>query len=847
MTPQSENPTQLILNSIHDAKKVQSGWSALCPAHNDQQPSLSIREGSNGECLIHCHAGCTPERIMNSLGLELKHLYPSGSLDCSPNPGKQSVVAATYDYCDASGNLIFQVVRYEPKTFRQRRPDGNGGYIWDMKGQNRVLYNLPGLKKAIAANHSVFVVEGEKDAESLTRIGQCATCNVGGAGKWLDSYNEALGDADVVILPDNDEPGRQHAEWVAKSLQGYAKQVKVLELPDLPEKGDVSDWLDAGGSIDELLRLVDETPVFEEPINPTKQSSPATFPCTDFGNSERFIAIYGRDVKYVADWNKWIYWDEFRYTLDEIFHIELLGKNTIRSIYAEAANAQNDDTRKELAKWARSSESAQRLQNMLTLARSMLAIVSDLLDTDQYLLCVKNGTLDLRTGYLLAPLRDHLITKQTPIIYDPVAQCPTFMEFLERVQPDPKAREYLQRCFGYSLSGDISEHCVFFMYGEGRNGKSVTLEILKALVGREYFKKIDAELLMNKSSRNAAETKADLIGKRVVSTTEIGEGQRLNEALIKDMTGGDTQDARKLYCQSRDFVVKFHIWLYGNHKPTIRGNDLGIWSRIRLIPFSVVIPEAEQDKHLIDKLHLELPGILNWAVEGFMKWQKDGLQEPDVILDATNEYRKEQDSLQEFLADYCVIAKNCSVSKKSLWDAYQTWTKETGEDGYDSQRLFNDEIRRRPGIKDGRLHAGAKAWNGIGLMDKEDRGPDKTSVLGDQGDQGDQVSTTFSENILHGKSHENTVTPVTPVSHEAGDTRRGMDIHEEDYLFLDADDLLGIGTDDLDSELNSMQPYEAEIVSECDDMSACNGGKEVETLYESCPTEDWDDITLNEL
>ncbi len=618
----------------------------------------------------------------------------------------------------------------------------------------------------------IFIVEGEKDVHSLTSFGQCATCNPGGAGKWQDCYNESLDGADVVVLPDNDEPGRLHAESIAKSLLGHARTVRVLELPGLAKKGDVTDWIDAGGTADELLRLVEAAPEWAQTPESvcanaaSIQSSVAGFACTDLGNAERFVQINGQNVRYVADAKSFIIWDDFRWAPDETLRIEKLAKQTIRSIHAEAVNATTDSLRKEISKWAISSESASRLHNMLALMRSELAIVSDVLDTDQYLLCVKNGTLDLRSAHLLTPLRENLITKQNPIVHDPVAQCPAWIKFLERVQPDTKAREYLQRCIGYSLSGDVSEHCIFFLYGQGRNGKSVTLEILKALVGKDYFKKVDAELLMYRSSRNAAEVKADLIGKRVVSSTEIGEGQRLNESLIKDLSGGDTQDSRKLFCQSRDFKVGFHIWLYGNYKPTIKGKDLGIWSRIRLIPFSEVIPEAEQDKHLVDKLLLELPGILNWAVQGFQMWQKDGLHEPDVIVDATNEYRKEQDALQEFMADCCVMIKTASVSKKALWDAYQSWSKATGEEGYETQRLFNEEIRRIPGVKDGNLNR-MKAWKGLGLLDTMNTGNGETDMSGDRGDQGDQVSVTFpenslqTENSLQGKTCKNAVSPVS--------------------------------------------------------------------------------------
>lgn len=720
MSSQTENPTKNILDKLHGVKEVNGGWQARCPAHDDEHSSLSINEGSKGECLLFCHAGCMAENILRSIGLEMKHLYPGKQVSSNRSSGMGKIVA-TYQYADTEGNPLFQVLRYEPKDFRQRRKGENGGWIWKVLPQTKVPYNLKNVKHAIDTDKVIFVVEGEKDVHSLATLKLCGTCNPGGAEKWLSSYNKYLDGAHVVILPDNDDAGRRHRDKVAQSLQGHAAEVRIVELPGLSKGGDVSDWIQAGGTFEELQQLVEAAPQWEPTpdgvFNP--DTPPATFgyPCTDMGNGERFVSQHGKNAKYVVDWKSWITWDGTRWTHDETLAIEQLAKSTVRSIYAEAAAETDDKKRKMIADWAVSSESAQRLNAMLLMARSEVAIVSDVLDTDKYLLCVQNGTLDLRTGELLTPRRENYITKLTPIEYDPAAKCPTWIAFLDRVQPEPEARGYIQRCMGYSLTGDVSEDCLFFLYGEGRNGKSTTLEILKSLVGREYFKKVDADMLMFKSSRNAAETKSDLVGRRVISSTEIAEGQRLNEGLIKDLTGGDTQDARRLYCQSRDFTVGFHIWLYGNHHPAIRGRDTGIWSRIRLIPFAVVIPEAERDKHLKDKLHSELSGILTWTVKGCLDWQANGLQEPEAVLDATNEYRREQDGLLTFLADSCIFGREFIVTKKALWEAYQAWIKDNGDEAYTSQKYFNDDVKQRPGVKEIRIgHAQNRGWRGVGLQ-----------------------------------------------------------------------------------------------------------------------------------
>jgi len=233
-------------------------WLARCPAHDDQNPSLSIREGDDGKVLVHCFAGCPTDEICSGVGHCLADLMP---LDATfaPSHGngkgrKRGRLEAEYDYRDEGGDLLFQVLRYSGKGFRQRRPDANGGWKWSVKGVRVVPYRLPELRAD--ASDTVFVVEGEKDVENLRDIGLVATCNAGGAGKWTAEHSSYLRGRQVVILPDNDEAGHKHAQSVAVSLHGIAESIKIVHLPDLQEKGDVSDWIVGGGSKAELERLV---------------------------------------------------------------------------------------------------------------------------------------------------------------------------------------------------------------------------------------------------------------------------------------------------------------------------------------------------------------------------------------------------------------------------------------------------------------------------------------------------------------------------------------------------------------------------------------------------------------
>lgn len=226
----------------------------------------------DGKILLHCFAGCAVEDIVGALGLTMQDLFT----DSQPQSGKREIVA-TYDYRDPGGKLLYQVVRFNPKDFRQRRPDGAGGWVWNMKGVEAVPYQLPELLAAISRRDTVFVVEGEKDADRLAALGLTATCNHGGAGKWRDVHSKYFpAGANVVIIPDNDEPGRKHAEQVARSLAGQGHKVTVVKLPGLPEKGDVSNWLNAGGTKDELLQLVNKTRPDGETVKFTPVGTTAT-------------------------------------------------------------------------------------------------------------------------------------------------------------------------------------------------------------------------------------------------------------------------------------------------------------------------------------------------------------------------------------------------------------------------------------------------------------------------------------------------------------------------------------------------------------------------------------------
>jgi 5S rRNA maturation endonuclease (ribonuclease M5) len=250
----SSEAVQRVLDRLPDAKRNGVGWMARCPAHDDRKASLSITEGGEGRAVLNCHALCDPEAVVTALGLQWRDLFVGGITETS----KRGRITHTYRYVDEHGALLYEAVRYHPKDFRQRRPHGSG-WVWSMAGIRRVLYRLPELITA-NAERTVFILEGEKDVDrARDAYGLLATCNTGGAGKWRDEYNETLHGRHVAIIPDNDEAGENHAQQIAQSLHGIAASVKIVHLPNLPAKGDLSDW---HGDGDELDTLVERTPVY---------------------------------------------------------------------------------------------------------------------------------------------------------------------------------------------------------------------------------------------------------------------------------------------------------------------------------------------------------------------------------------------------------------------------------------------------------------------------------------------------------------------------------------------------------------------------------------------------------
>lgn len=495
---------------------------------------------------------------------------------------------------------------------------------------------------------------------------------------------------------------------------------------------------------------------------------------TDTGNAERLINIYGDTLRYCYERKKWLVWNGDVWEWDNGAQLMSLAKEVARNIYNEAASEDDDKRRENIAKWAHTSESEARRKAMIELAQSEIGVPVDIqnIDANHWLFNCRNGTIDLRTGELHKHEPKDLITIINPIDYNPKAKCPLWNNFLNRVLVKPDLIRYVQKAVGYSLTGEIKEQCLFFLYGLGRNGKSTFVNTIRTLMG-DYGCQTQTELFMTKdrSGPGPNESLADLQGKRFVVGSEIEDGRRLAVVLIKEMTGGEAIRTERKYEHSFQFQPTHKIWLCGNHKPVITDTTFSIWRRIKLIPFTVTIPDKECDPELPEKLKREMPGILAWAVQGCLAWQGEGLMEPDDVRGATEAYRVEQDVLGEFMDECCIRKSTAVVTKKAFYEAYMEWCKENNQTPV-SQNRFRGKVIER-GIGERRGTAGVKMWTGITLINR----PEEQRELMTESDRSDSGDLTLGEVSIESLAKETfiqkPVTRVTPVTDEDFEKKEG--------------------------------------------------------------------------
>lgn len=400
---------------------------------------------------------------------------------------------------------------------------------------------------------------------------------------------------------------------------------------------------------------------------------------TDLGNARRFIAQHGDAVRSVSK-KRWYIWDGVRWIPDETGQVDRMAKEVVRALYVEASHMRDQMASEALLKWAHKAEQAPRVQALIQMASTEpeISITPPALDNNPWLLNVKNGTVDLQSGVLLPHDRRHLITKLAPVVYDPAATCPRWERFLDEIMGgDAELVEYIRRMVGYGLTGDTREQCFFFLYGQGANGKSTFLEVIRALLG-DYAQQAEFTTFLVRRGDGPRNDIARMRGARVVSAVEAHGDRGFDEAVIKQLTGGDTITARELYEKLFEFRPTHKIFLAANHKPIIKEQTEAMWRRIRLVPFTVTIPRAQRIRKLADKLIAhELSGILNWALAGCAHWRAEGLLEPKAVRKATRNYQDENDTLGEFLEQRCVFQEGNWISTPEFYRHFTDWWADT--------------------------------------------------------------------------------------------------------------------------------------------------------------------------
>jgi putative DNA primase/helicase len=454
---------------------------------------------------------------------------------------------------------------------------------------------------------------------------------------------------------------------------------------------------------------------------------------TDLGNAERFVDSHRDRVLWCPARKSFLCWDDKRYAWDERGEVVKLAHATARSIFHEAADAEDEQEQKAITKWALASQNESRINAMLSQARPYLAVGMEELDRDTWLINCQNGTLDLRTGRL----KDHdptdRITKIVPVDYDPEASCPRFLRFLKETLVDDAVIKFVKRYSGYTLTGITRERLLAILYGFGKNGKTTLVELLHEVLG-DYARNTDVETLLIKKYQGVGNDVAALKGARFVSAAEVEKGRRLAESKVKQLTGRDTVTARFLFGENFDFKPEFKLWLSTNNKPVIQGTDDAIWDRIRLIPFTQRFDGYKADPKLPDKLRHEIAGVFAWMVEGCLEWQEHGLQEPKTVTDATKQYREEMDTLASFLDEVCVMGPHHRVLAEKLYQRYAMWCDNSGE-RKDPKKAFVARLEER-GFERRRETAGVNKgryiWLGIGF-----RSDDEPPEEGDDGSPGE--------------------------------------------------------------------------------------------------------------
>lgn len=692
-----------------------------CPAHPDKQASLTVSKGKRCT-LLHCHAGCSLENILAAAGLEKKDtFYKSENREMHwkryIENREHRKIEATYDYVSTvTGAYAFTKIRLEGKKmlFGMLKDER---FEYGLKGRNKKEFNaifgsIPRIKEAIERNEPIFIPEGEKDVNTLIKKGYAAF-SCGGANDWNKNVSELCKDADVIVLADNDEPGKAVAKRIYDDLKGIARSRKVIvPMPDVP-KADISDYFEAGHSKEEFEALINGTTLQKnraatatdslkyilEQLNVLRASE--RFQMNDRGSADLFATIFKNVSRYNPTKKDWMYYDKTRWTADTEGMRAKRNAKTLADVlvrYSVTASLP-DDKRQSYIKYAAGMMSYRNRNVMITDAKDLNFFENTELDKDDFLINCRNCVLDLSEDQpkMLEHNADLLLSKICNASYNPAATCTLWEKTVNEImQGDTAKIKYLQKMSGRFLTGDTSEEEFYIFFGATtRNGKSTITELLLYLLG-DYATTISPESLAikaNKDSRTASPDIAKLAGTRLVVASEPPRRMLFDSSLVKTLTGRDTVSARFLHENEFQFKPKFKLILNSNYLPVISDKTVFSSNRVKVVPFESHFTEKEQNKHLKEQLQQEIDGILNWCIEGLYMYRKEGLEPPVAVQNATYEYSEDSDKVGKFISE-CLVKSDQNLAAKDVYEKYSHWCNDCGL-GIDGRTSFYEELKTK--------------------------------------------------------------------------------------------------------------------------------------------------------
>lgn len=709
------------LRHFQIVRRYESKAQCKCPAHPDKQASLTISRGR--KCtLFRCHAGCSLENILAAAGLEKKDtFYESESRETDwrryIEKREHRKIEAVYNYVSSvTGSYVFTKIRLEGKKILYGILENNR-FSYGLRGQSRkelkaVYGSLEAIRKAIKEGRPIFIPEGEKDADTLKSQGYTAF-TYGGVNDWQPDFSELLRDANVIILADNDVPGKAVAQRIYADLKGIARSKKVVvPMPDT-EKADITDYFTTGHSREAFETLINGVTLQEkriavavgspkyilEQLNTLKAAE--CFQMNDRGSADLFATIFKNISRYNPTKKDWMYYDKTRWIADtEGMRAKRNAKRLADVLVRYSVTASlPDDKRQSYIKYAAGMMNYRNRNVMITDAKDLNFFENTELDKDDFLINCRNCVLDLSEDQpkVLEHNADLLLSKICNANYNPAATCSLWEKTVNEImQGDIAKIKYLQKMSGRFLTGDTSEEEFYIFFGATtRNGKSTITEILLFLLG-DYATTISPESLAiktNKDSRTASPDIAKLAGTRLVVASEPPRRMLFDSSLVKTLTGRDTVSARFLHENEFQFKPKFKLILNSNYLPVISDKTVFSSNRVKVVPFERHFTEKEQNKHLKEQLQQEIDGILNWCIKGLQLYRKEGLEPPVAVQNATHEYSEDSDKVGKFISE-CLVKSDQNLAAKDVYEKYSHWCNDCGL-GVDGRTSFYEELKTK--------------------------------------------------------------------------------------------------------------------------------------------------------